>query len=90
MIATQYYIIGPHVYPKLSIVITYVRLSMFLSILKYLRMFFFMKLGYHKGTKHSGPRGGKSQKFDVLKSAYTKVSLKVDKISDTMQKKLAQ
>ena len=39
---------------------------------------------------HSGPRGGKSQKFDVLKSAYTKVSLKVDKISDTMQKKSAQ
>ena len=40
--------------------------------------------------EHSGPRGGKSQKFDVLKSAYTKVSLKVDKISDTMQKKSAQ
>ena len=39
---------------------------------------------------HSGPRGGKSQKMDVLKSAYTKFSLKVDKIPDTMQKKLAQ
>ena len=32
------------------------------------------------------PRGGKSKKINALKSAYTIVSLQVDKSSDTTQK----
>ena len=50
----------------------------------------FKQVGTACKNVHSGPRGGKSKKINVLKSAYTKASLKVDKISDTTQKKLTQ